>query len=275
MNCQEALNLLYDIIDKEASEIDTQQVQEHLSRCRHCSEIYKIEKSVNALLKAKMQASSPAPCVDALKLRVLNELDAVDGDLHHHHKDSGETKGGAPSAPSFRIGRYLAVAAALVVVAVGIFYATRVSSHSAAFVPIEQAHMSAVDNLDAFRNSAVTMNMIGALNSQLYYSMEPEVHGFYMVGGRSETIDSMKVMHFIYRNAGDKVVSVFVADQHYLTIPDELKDSAINHNGTTFFDHNCHGCHLVYHQDGPVVVVTATTDHSVELLDFVPGHRVI
>ena len=98
MNCQEALNLLYDIIDKEASEIDTQQVQEHLSRCRHCSEIYKVEKSVNALLKAKMQASSPAPCVDALKLRVLNELDAVDGDLHHHHQDSGETKGRALAA---------------------------------------------------------------------------------------------------------------------------------------------------------------------------------
>ena len=30
MNCQEALDLLYDIIDKEASEIDTQEVKRHL-----------------------------------------------------------------------------------------------------------------------------------------------------------------------------------------------------------------------------------------------------
>ena len=83
MNCQEALNLLYDIIDKEASEIDTEQVQEHLSRCRHCSEIYRVEKSVNALLRAKMQTSSPEKCVDALKSRVLGELDVknrLDGD---------------------------------------------------------------------------------------------------------------------------------------------------------------------------------------------------
>ena len=34
MKCQEALDLLYEIIDKEASEIDTQAVKRHLDYCQ-------------------------------------------------------------------------------------------------------------------------------------------------------------------------------------------------------------------------------------------------
>jgi len=271
MNCQEALSLLYDIIDKEASEIDAKQVQEHLSRCRHCSELYRVEQSVNALLKAKMQQSSPAPCVDVLKSRVLNELDAIDEDFRSQpDKSSGE-----PKTRSFlRLGRYLAMAAALVVVVATIYYATRVGEHQEVFIPLEQSHWAAVENIDSFRNNATTMTVMNSLNRQLDYVLEPEVRNFIMIGGRHELIDGNQLIHFVYHN-DDKLVSVFVADQHYLTIPTELRDAAVTRHGITFFDHNCRGCRLVYHQAGNVVVVTATSDRDIELLDFIPGHRVI
>lgn len=271
MNCQEALSLLYDIIDKEASEIDTHEVQEHLSRCRHCSEIYRVEKSVNALIKAKLQGNEPAPCIDVLKSRVLGELDSIDEKLHDHIHTPAQP---AKKNSSFRIGRYLAIAAAFIVVVGAVYYGTRLSDHERVFAPLERAHWAAADDVDAFRNSSATVNSVTALDREWNYVVDAEVHNFTLVGGRSEQIKGATLTHFVYHNA-DKIVSVFVGDHNSLSIPDELRDTAVTRNGITFFDHNCPGCRLVYHEDGDVIVVTATTDKDVELLDFVPGHRVI
>ena len=74
MNCQEALDLLYDIIDKEASDIDTQQVQEHLNHCRDCFEKYKVEGAVHDFIKAKLDSDTPGPRLDTLKSRILTRL---------------------------------------------------------------------------------------------------------------------------------------------------------------------------------------------------------
>ena len=54
MNCDEALSLLYDYVDKEVSEIDAREIREHLDTCGHCLERYQLEESVNELLKAKL-----------------------------------------------------------------------------------------------------------------------------------------------------------------------------------------------------------------------------
>ena len=48
MECQDALDLLHEIIDKEASDIDTAQVKEHLEKCRDCFKKFKVEESVQA-----------------------------------------------------------------------------------------------------------------------------------------------------------------------------------------------------------------------------------
>jgi mycothiol system anti-sigma-R factor len=80
MTCQEALSLLYDVIDKEASEIDVRQVQTHLKQCCHCAEKYKIEAAVNELLREKMCHQNPPSKLESLKQRVLDQLNAVDGE---------------------------------------------------------------------------------------------------------------------------------------------------------------------------------------------------
>jgi len=44
MNCQEALSLLYDVIDKEASQIDIKEVQKHLDCCQDCLKRFQVEE---------------------------------------------------------------------------------------------------------------------------------------------------------------------------------------------------------------------------------------
>lgn len=78
MNCKSALQILYDIIDKEASTIDEKEIEGHLDQCRHCRDIFRIESSFQDFLKFKLQSSQPTSKIDTLKERILHDLDEID-----------------------------------------------------------------------------------------------------------------------------------------------------------------------------------------------------
>ena len=78
MNCQEALSLLYDIIDSEASEIDISKVEEHLVLCHDCSGIYEIESSVNKLIQERINNQAPTQRLAKLKETILEKLNSID-----------------------------------------------------------------------------------------------------------------------------------------------------------------------------------------------------
>ncbi|MCD6248961.1 MAG: zf-HC2 domain-containing protein [candidate division Zixibacteria bacterium] len=78
MNCQEALNLLYDIVDNEASEVDVQNVREHLKNCEDCDGVYRLEQTVDELLRARLENPLATPQLASLKTKVLGQLDEID-----------------------------------------------------------------------------------------------------------------------------------------------------------------------------------------------------
>ena len=83
MNCQEALRLLYDIIDQEASTLDTEQVRAHFEKCRNCGDLYKLESSFHKFITMKLQAVEPPARMEALKARIISSLDEIDcNDMH-------------------------------------------------------------------------------------------------------------------------------------------------------------------------------------------------
>ena len=126
MNCQEALDLLYDIIDKEASEIDTKQVQDHLKNCHHCFEVYKIEGAVQEFINAKLAGSTQAPCLDKLKGKIVGKLDKID-----------EERGVARKKPPFWNASFTLAAAAFVVVTIGAaFLLADFYRHNTTYVPL-------------------------------------------------------------------------------------------------------------------------------------------
>lgn len=78
MNCQEALDLLHEIIDNEASKLDVQQVREHLKNCSDCDGIYRVEQAVDELIRARLENPKPSPRLNQLKSKVLTRLDEID-----------------------------------------------------------------------------------------------------------------------------------------------------------------------------------------------------
>ena len=262
MNCQEALDLLYDIIDKEASDIDTQQVQEHLSHCRDCFEKYKIEGAVHDFIMAKLNTETTAPRLETLRTRIIARLDTID-----------QEREGNKGRPPFWNTTFTLAVAAFVVVSVGAAYLVAgLFAHNDLYMPLEKAHFEVIDN-NALSASELDAAM-AKVNGDLRYELNRQMGSFALVGGRMEEVKGTPMAHFVYR-AGDKVVSVFLAPAPGLEIPENLRKTLVQRNGFDLFDHNCRGCRLVYHRDGNVMVVTATTDRQTDLLDFLPGHATI
>ncbi len=271
MTCQEALSLLYDVIDKEASQIDAKQVEAHLSQCRHCSEIYKVEQSVNELVREKLSNQESTPRLASLQSRVLEQLDGIDCET----PETDEARGISPTESSFfKTGRLLAFAAAIVIVLGAAFYGNQVVDEHARYTPLEQAHAGCIGNAAGHGSAEETDVLLASVREDISYNLTPAVHGFELMGGHVETIDGVEMAHFVYAN-GQRVISVFVVPADRFEIPGELQETQVVQNGVTFFDHNCRGCRLVYHRVGEAVVITATTEREVQLYDFLPGYGTI
>ena len=79
MNCQEALSLLYEIIDKEASEVDVNKVQQHREQCQHCFEVFRVEMAIQDFINEKLKNGNPSGSLETLKVKVALKLDDIDG----------------------------------------------------------------------------------------------------------------------------------------------------------------------------------------------------
>jgi len=260
MNCQDALDLLYDIIDREASEIDARQVKEHLENCRDCFEVYRLEQSVQDFINEKIKISSSVPKVEELKTKILSRLDDID-------RENSTTR----EPRFFRLTTKVFVAAASLVILIGAaFLLAAFYRHNDLYVPLEQAHWSAADNLNPYRDGQTTASVMASVRDAYLYDIAGEVMDFSLIGANSEEIMGVEMNHLVYHNE-ERLVSVFLAPADQFEINSDLEKSRVEHGNIVFYDHNCRGCRLVYHRIGSLVVITATTERDVDLLEFMPG----
>ena len=103
---------------------------------------------------------------------------------------------------------------------------------------------------------------------------DSNVSGFRLIGGCLEQLNGTQVGHFVYLD-GPATVSVFLVPADYFEMTPELVAGKVERDGITYFGHDCGGCHLMFHRLGPAMVVTATTESSVDLVGFVPGQAAI
>lgn len=264
MNCQDALDLLYDIIDREASEIDAQRVKEHLENCRDCFEVYRLEQSVQDLINERIKNSADAPKAEDLKAKIISRLDEIDRENPNKRETS-----------FFRLTTRTLVAAASLVILIGAslliaaFY-----RHGDMYIPLERAHWQAVENTVQYQNGQTTLALLSAIKENHRYDISDNVLDFSLLGGTSDEIMGAKMSHLVYRD-DERVVSVFLVPASEFEISPDLEKTKVVKGDITFFDHNCRGCRLVYHLAGSLMIITASTDRDVDLLEFVPELSVI
>ena len=264
MNCQDALDLLYDIIDREASEIDAKQVKEHLENCRDCFEVYRLEQSVQDFINEKIKDTSDTPKAEELKTKILTRLDEIDRENPNKRETS-----------FFRLTTRTLVAAASLVILIGAgFLIAAFYRHSDVYVPLERAHWEVVENPGSHQDRQTTAALLAAIKENHQFNISDNVMNFSLLGASNDEIMGAPMSHLVYGN-GEKVVSVFLVSSSEFAIDPDLEGSRVIRGEITFFDHNCRGCRLVYHIAGSLVVITATTDRDLDLLEFVPELAVI
>ena len=265
MNCQETLNLLYEIIDKEASQIDTKEVQKHLDCCPDCLKKFQIEESLQALVKEKLKTASDIPKIDRLKSKILFQLGQIDATIYQPR----------PKAVPFRMPAVALAAAASVVIFMGAaFWGKGLYEHYAEYIPLERAHWAAVDDTNGFGDPNATQVAIAGIGGDFNLTFVNSLQGFSLVGAKIEEIKGQKVPHFLYKN-GSQTVSTFVFRFDKYELPEDLLKTRVEINGQCHFDHNCRGCRLVFYKAGDAMIITATTDHAFDLLDFDPAAGII
>lgn len=133
MNCKDALRLLYDVIDREADQLDVVEVEKHLKNCRHCMAQYEFEKMFRTFVTEKGHNTSDNSKV---KQNILQKLDIIDA--------AGGV--GATERPfRFPLWKFAAAAVLVLCIASG-FWAGSVwhyHSHLTPFVDAHYAHQPA------------------------------------------------------------------------------------------------------------------------------------
>ncbi len=263
MNCQEALELLYDYVDREASESTNEKIKDHLKNCHDCFSKYRLEESVASLLNERAEGLKKTPSLDSLKSNIMANLDAI---------DNGSTDSGAK--PFFKLSTVMAAVASLVIMVGASFVVSNYYSHHDNYIPLEKAHWAVAQNPINFQNDEQVSTLILQLSKDLQYSLNESVSGLQLTGAQMEQIDDVAMAHFVY-GTGDAAVSVFVADSKSFSIPSELDGTTAAELGHTMFDHNCRGCRIVFHKIGNAIIITASSDRTVDLLSFIPGSKSI
>lgn len=274
MNCQEALSLLYDIIDKEASEVDSREVQKHIDKCHHCSEIYRVEREVNEFLRAKLSTDKPVQAQAKLKEKISRLLDDADERGATPFQTGRDGGGRSSRLPIMRAARYLAAAAALVVMVWGAFTVSGLVKHTATYYDLEHAHFAANTPDTEFSSFEETAATMASFATTYNLPISDLVGSHRLVGARRSVIDGHQFAHLLYQ-AGDTTVSVFVIPADSFEIPAELEKFKTVSNGRTLYDHHCRGCRLVFQQAGDLIFIYATHNHTFNLLDFDPTRGTI
>lgn len=266
MNCQDALELLYDIIDKEAADVDVVEIKNHLDNCRHCLEVYRLEQSVQQFIDEKLKdekdSKMPSAKLESLRQNITGRLDEI---------DKSDVSCSIEKKSFFTPARMMLAAAALVLFVGGGYMTARFVKHYNYYDALETAHMGVIENQASLVNST---DIAAELSDKYNYSIVDNIAGFELAGSQKANLMGQSMNHLVYRN-DDKIVSMFVIPSEAMSIPGDLKNNPINWNGLTYFEHECHGCRLVYQVIGDVMVVTASSDHSIKLTDFINNGQII
>ena len=269
IDCQHAFALLQEILDKEASQIDENEVRAHLEKCSHCFETFRIEESIQEFLNEKIKSSTTSDSkpekLESLRLNILNQLDKIDTECNSSQN----------SAFGTTLKIFLSTAA-LVLLAGVWYFSNGLYTHNEYYIPIEQAHWAVAENISPYTKNINKTEYLSNVERNFNYAVETSFAGYSFIGGKKDKLMGADVEHLVLsNNNNDDFISVFITSAENIEIPKDLQPSKIQDSEFNLFDHNCRGCRLVFHKIGSLVIITASTNNLIDLTKFIPGQLTI
>ncbi|MEE9442572.1 MAG: zf-HC2 domain-containing protein [candidate division Zixibacteria bacterium] len=268
MNCKEVLRQLYEIIDKEAGEIDSRKVEEHLKLCRHCMAHYEFERTFRAFV---IEKGRNVEDTSSIKKSIRNQLDAIDA--------AGEVGQKSP----FRWQAVsLAAAAALIICIIAAYSLTDFQNNLTSNENANEAILA-----DS-RNSDIGY-FIGAFSNHKSHESKPVSHAspldylYDLTGIRLDPIPEFSqdnilsvsvdtIMNIPFGclemlNQDNDLVTVFIAAVDDYTLPEHPRGIIDGHE---YVVHRCEKCTLVGTEKKDLIfmVVSGSACQPKELADM-------
>ena len=256
MTCQEALRLLYEVIDKEANQIDSEKVREHLENCRDCMKRYEFEAMFKTFVTDK--ATSPT-ITEQLKYRILARL------------EEGEPESGGFFTNFFKNKNLIfAAAAILVLFLVSALSISQLYRHRTYVYPFEKHHLEGNPSSIMDNTSGIPLPQIrDYLASNLHLALSDSVAGYKMLHGSYDDIIGHKYVHLRYQN-GSARVSLFFGRAADTVLPNFQKAVFA---GTEYFRHVCADCQIIYWKHGDSIAMAISEDKTIDLPAFIATVR--
>jgi len=259
MTCEEALRLLYEVIDKEASEYDVKRVEEHLHDCKDCMSRYQFEEMFKAFVVDKASAKLKS---DHLKSNILKSIEVS--------KSHRRRSNGGP----FRFGLVLAASVvALVLCIVAAFSVAEFYRHKTQVYPFEKSHFDgAVARVDA---TAIPISKLVSarnfLSNDMHYEFNSDIAGFQLIGAEIEKVLGHPFVHLRYLTGTDQV-SLFIGSSESGALPD-FEQAVIS--GVEYFKHVCRQCQVIYWIENGTISIAVTENKNVDLTPLIPKDKSI
>ncbi len=248
MTCQDALRLLYEVIDKEASEIDIEQVKEHLNHCSDCMSRYEFEKMFKAFVTEKSGSSVKSA---QLKAKILNRIQEAETDISYR----------APSPMRKRL-LYLSAAAALVLFVTAALAVAQFYRHQKFVYPFEKNHLSAAASGNGqIINAAALGDIKNYLAGSRHLAINGDPDGFSLVHSGYDEIRGHQFVHLQYHD-GENLVSLFIGDASNMEMPGFAREISGN---TEYFKHICLQCQVIYWIRGNSIFIAVSENKKINL----------
>jgi len=252
MTCEEALRRLYDVIDKEASEIDVKEVQEHLAHCENCMARYEFEAMFKTFVHDKASTTAKA---DDLRNRILNRID-----------DADEKPSGFFRRPFRYQAVILAAAAALVLCVVAAFSVAGYYRYHTFIEPFEQSHMAGVHEYHANPvpepgGNPCDPEVLAFIRSSIPVSVNDSIPGYVMVGSCLDNIQNNRFAHLTFAH-GQSMVSLFVGNSDNVSLPGFEQ---VTVDGSDYYRYTCENCQIMYWKEGSMIMIAVSEDKTLPL----------
>lgn len=253
MTCQEALKKLYEIIDKEASQSEVQEVKKHLEDCSDCLSRYEFEEMFQTFIVKKASSYSKT---EKLRERVLSRIE-----------DAGDAPKGLFGS-QFRFAAVLASAAvALVICVVAAFAVAEFYRHRIYIYPFEKQHAmsqaAVIDKQVSIAEMAAARNF---LTNDMHLSVGAGLPEYALLNTCFCEICGNRYVHLIYL-MGHTRVSLFVGNADGVRLPDCEKAVF---SGSDYFRHIGGECQLIYWKTRHAIIVAVSENNGLDLTPFIP-----
>ncbi|MCH9031783.1 MAG: hypothetical protein IIB00_05935 [candidate division Zixibacteria bacterium] len=258
--------LLYDIIDKEASGLELEEFKRIVSEDSRLNAMYQFETRFRKTIGEK---SSFENAPESLLSSVRTELDRIDLDpvsasnfTLSSTERLGANKRMLSSLTTTTKWRYsLAMAASIALVILGGATLIKFLHHQSAFGAFEAEYFVTRDAKSDLGDGITAEDASRFISEMFHVAVVDSIPGIQLCGGEVVMLDSKEFAHFKFCGASMTPISIFIGSAADYELP-EMPSTILA--GKEYFRHSCHGCDLLYWRSGDALIVAATSFEQME-----------